>query len=48
MRLMMRTSARRLLKDGILRAGYIAGINIIFMMFFGRPLTREHKDVREL
>jgi len=48
MRLMMRTSARRLLKDGILSAGYFAGINIIFMIFFGRPLTREHTDVRDL
>jgi len=44
---MMRTSARRLLKDGILKAGYLAGINIIFMIFYGRPLTHEHKDVRE-
>jgi hypothetical protein len=43
----MRTSARRLLKDGILSAGYFAGINIIFMLFFGKPLTREHTDVRE-
>jgi glycosyltransferase involved in cell wall biosynthesis len=47
MRLLMRTSARRLLKDGLLSAGYLAGINIIFMIFFGKPLTRAHTDVRE-
>lgn len=47
MRLQMRTSARRLLKHGLLRTGYFAGINIIFMLFWGRPLTREHKDVRD-
>ncbi len=47
MRLLMRTSARRLLKDGLLSAGYFAGINIIFMIFFGKPITRAHTDVRE-
>jgi glycosyltransferase involved in cell wall biosynthesis len=48
MRLLMRSSARRLLKEGLLSAGYLAGINIIFMIFFGKPLTRAHTDVREL
>jgi glycosyltransferase involved in cell wall biosynthesis len=48
MRFPMKTSGRRLAKEGILRAGYLYFLNIIFMMFRGRPLHRTHSDIREL
>ncbi len=42
----VKTSARRLLKEGVLRAGTLYTLNIIFMFIRGRPLTRSHQDVR--
>ncbi|HTP59526.1 MAG TPA: glycosyltransferase family A protein, partial [Spirochaetia bacterium] len=42
----MKTSGRRLRKQGVLRAGTLYALNIIFMMVRGRPLTRTHQDVR--
>ncbi len=45
-RILIRTSARRLLKEGVLRAGTRSTLNIIFMFIRGRPLTRTHQDVR--
>jgi glycosyltransferase involved in cell wall biosynthesis len=47
LRLSMKTSGRRLAKEGLLRAGYSYFLNIIFMMFRGTPLMRTHKDIRE-
>jgi len=46
MGLRMKTSGRRLRKEGVLRTGYLYTLNIIFMLFRGRPLTRTHSDVR--
>jgi glycosyltransferase involved in cell wall biosynthesis len=46
MRLRMKTSARRLLKEGVLRAGAIYTVNNILMLFRGRPLSRGHRDIR--
>jgi glycosyltransferase involved in cell wall biosynthesis len=46
MRLKMKTSARRLIKEGVLRAGAIYTINNILMLFRGRPLSRKHRDIR--
>ena len=48
MRFSMKTSGRRLAKEGLLKAGYFYFLNIIFMMFRGTPLGRTHKDIREL
>jgi glycosyltransferase involved in cell wall biosynthesis len=45
-RIPMKTSARRLRKEGVLRAGTLYTLNIIFMILKGRPLTRTHQDVR--
>ncbi len=44
--ILMKTSGRRLRKEGVLRAGTLYTLNIIFMIFKGRPLTRTHQDVR--
>jgi glycosyltransferase involved in cell wall biosynthesis len=43
---LMKTSGRRLRKEGVLRAGTLYTLNIIFMILKGRPLTRTHQDVR--
>ena len=43
---LMKTSGRRLRKEGVLRAGTLYTLNIIFMILKGRPLTRTHHDVR--
>ncbi len=43
----VKTSGRRLRKEGVLRAGTLYTLNIIFMILKGRPLTRTHQDVRE-
>jgi glycosyltransferase involved in cell wall biosynthesis len=45
-RIIMKTSGRRLKKEGVLRAGTLYTLNIIFMILKGRPLTRTHQDVR--
>lgn len=45
-RISMKTSGRRLRKVGVLRAGTLYTLNIIFMFLWGRPLTRTHVDVR--
>jgi len=45
-RLWMKTSGRRLRKQGVLRAGTLYALNIIFMFIRGHPLTRTHQDVR--
>jgi hypothetical protein len=47
MRFSMKTSGRRLRKEGALRAGYYSTLNIIFMLFRGRPLHRMHRDIRD-
>jgi hypothetical protein len=47
MRLSMKTSGRRLAKEGILKAGYFYFLNIVFMIFRGKPLHRTHNDIRE-
>ncbi len=44
--ILMKTSGRRLRKEGVLRAGTLYTLNIIFMIVKGRPLTRTHQDVR--
>jgi cellulose synthase/poly-beta-1,6-N-acetylglucosamine synthase-like glycosyltransferase len=44
-RLQMRTSGRRLRTEGTFKSGYLAAMNIIFVLFYGRPLTREHRSV---
>jgi glycosyltransferase involved in cell wall biosynthesis len=46
MRLTMKTSARRLIKEGVMRAGAIYTVNNILMIFRGRPLSRGHRDIR--
>jgi glycosyltransferase involved in cell wall biosynthesis len=46
MRLNMKTSARRLIKEGVLRAGAMYTVNNILMLFRGRPLSRRHRDIR--
>ena len=46
MRLSMKTSARRLIKEGVFRAGRIYTVNNILMLFRGRPLRRRHRDIR--
>jgi glycosyltransferase involved in cell wall biosynthesis len=43
---LMKTSGRRLRQEGVLRAGTLSTLNIIFMILKGRPLTRVHRDVR--
>lgn len=43
-RLPMWTSGRRLRSVGTFRTGYLAAMNIIFVLFYGRPLTRGHKS----
>jgi len=43
-RLPMRTSGRRLRTEGTLKSGYLAVMNIIFVLFYGRPLTRGHRS----
>ena len=48
MRFSMKTSGRRLAKEGVLRAGYLYFLNIIFMIFRGRPLHRSHNDIRAM
>ena len=44
--LAIKTSGRRLKGEGVLRTGYHSFMNIIFVLFYGRPLTRTHKDIR--
>jgi glycosyltransferase involved in cell wall biosynthesis len=46
LRLRMKTSGRRLLKEGVIKSGYLYTTNIIMMYFRGRIVTRTHKDVR--
>jgi glycosyltransferase involved in cell wall biosynthesis len=46
MRLSMKTSARRLLKEGWLKVGAIYTINNILMLLRGRPLAMRHNDIR--
>lgn len=41
-RIVMPTSGRRLRANGMLRTGWRAFINIIFVLFYGRPYTRGH------
>jgi glycosyltransferase involved in cell wall biosynthesis len=41
-RLHMPTSGRRLRANGILRTAWLAFINIVFVLFYGRPHTRGH------
>lgn len=45
-RIPIKTSARRLRKEGTLRAGTLYTLNIIFMILKGRPLKRTQEDVR--
>jgi len=46
MRLTMKTSGRRLIKEGLLRAGAVYTVNNILMIFRGRPLKGKQKDIR--
>jgi glycosyltransferase involved in cell wall biosynthesis len=46
LRLSMFSSARRLLKEGVVRTGYIYALNNIFRVFYGRLLTKTHTDIR--
>ncbi len=39
-RLPMRTSGRRMRSEGMFRTGYLAFMNVVFVLFYGRPLTR--------
>ena len=43
-RLRMWASGRRMRSSGMLRSVYLAFINIIFVLFYGRPLTRGHSS----
>jgi glycosyltransferase involved in cell wall biosynthesis len=44
--LKMPTSARRLLKDGLLRTGGKYAVNYLSTTFFNKPFHKEHEDVR--
>jgi glycosyltransferase involved in cell wall biosynthesis len=44
-RLPMRTSGRRLRTEGTFKSGYLAAMNIMFVLFYGHPLTRGHRSV---
>lgn len=46
MRLPMKTSGRRLIKEGVFRAGAAYTVNNILMIFRGRPLSRMQMDIR--
>ena len=45
-RLAIKTSARRLRGEGVFRTGYYSILNIIFVLFYGKPLTKTHRDIR--
>jgi GT2 family glycosyltransferase len=40
------SSARRFKHEGILKTNFTYMLNFIWPAFFGRPLTRTHKDIR--
>jgi glycosyltransferase involved in cell wall biosynthesis len=40
------SSARRFKQEGILKTNLVYMLNFIWPAFFGRPLTRTHKDIR--
>ncbi len=42
LRIRMPTSSRRMATNGMVRTGLRAAINIIFVLFYGRPYTRGH------
>jgi glycosyltransferase involved in cell wall biosynthesis len=44
MRLYMPTSGRRLRSEGTLRTAYLAFLNIVFVLFYGRPFTQGHRS----
>jgi glycosyltransferase involved in cell wall biosynthesis len=44
----IRSSGRRLAREGVLHAGYVSAMNNFFVLFYGRPLTRTHSDIRSL
>lgn len=45
-RLPVYTSGRRLKKEGILKTALTYGINHLWITFFSRPFTHQHKDIR--
>jgi len=45
-RLPMRTSGRRLEKEGVVRTGLTYVINFFWVTFVGRPKTRDYTDIR--
>lgn len=40
------TSARRLLKDGLLKSYWIYGVNYLWEALFHKPFTNEYRDIR--
>ena len=48
LRYTIRSSGRRLAKQGVLRTGYVNAMNNFFVLFYGRPITRTHSDIRAL
>ncbi len=45
--LYMPASGRRLRSEGTLRTGYLAVMNVIFVLFYGRPLTRGYRSAEK-
>ncbi len=45
-RLKMLTSGRRLAQEGVLRTGMTYALNFFWVTFAGKPVTREHTDIR--
>jgi hypothetical protein len=46
LRFPIHSSGRRLAREGVFRAGYVSAMNNLFVLFYGRPLTRSHTDIR--
>jgi glycosyltransferase involved in cell wall biosynthesis len=42
----IRSSGRRLAREGVFRAGYVSAMNNIFVVLYGRPLTRSPSHIR--
>ena len=47
LRLPIFTSGCRLRKEGVLRAAWTSALNSIFVILYGRPLSRAYTDVRD-
>jgi hypothetical protein len=46
MRFYIFSSARRFAEEGMLRTNLVYVLNFVWPALFGRPFTRQHKDVR--